>query len=109
MLGLYFVIATAMSSMVSALPANATGTHRMCGSALSGVEMASAEEYFTAHKPRIDLCAAFSTTINVFWHVISADSTLEGGNIPDDQIHASLKVLKKDYVRVSRFIAASSS
>ncbi|TDL29159.1 zincin, partial [Rickenella mellea] len=35
--------------------------------------------------------------INVYWHVISEDSTLAGGNIPDSQIAAQINVLNNDY------------
>ncbi|CAE6428162.1 unnamed protein product [Rhizoctonia solani] len=96
MLGFYFAVAATMISMVSALPANATGNRRTCGSVLSGLEMTTAEEYFNAHKPHTDV-NVFATTIRVYWHIISADDTLEGGNVPDEQIDASLKVLNKDY------------
>ncbi|CUA69350.1 Extracellular metalloprotease GLRG_06511 [Rhizoctonia solani] len=58
--------------------------------------MAAAEDYFDAHKPGSDM-SAFATSLNVYWHVISSDNTLEGGNIPDSQIIASLKVLDEDY------------
>ncbi|KEP52915.1 extracellular metalloprotease [Rhizoctonia solani 123E] len=96
MLGFYFAVAATMISMVSALPANATGNRRTCGSVLSGLEMTTAEEYFNAHKPHTDV-NVFATTIRVYWHIISADDTLEGGNVPNEQIDASLKVLNKDY------------
>ncbi|CUA70001.1 Extracellular metalloprotease 1 [Rhizoctonia solani] len=60
--------------------------------------MAAAEDYFDAHKPGSDM-SAFAASLNVYWHVISADNTLEGGNIPDSRIDASLKVLNDDYSR----------
>ncbi|CAE7229349.1 unnamed protein product [Rhizoctonia solani] len=96
MLRLYFVFAATVASMVSALPANITGTRRTCGSVLSAVEMVTAEKYFDVNKPNynMDSCA---TNLKVYWHVISADNTLEHGNIPDSQIKKSLDVLNKDY------------
>ncbi|EUC66577.1 extracellular metalloprotease [Rhizoctonia solani AG-3 Rhs1AP] len=85
-----------MASMVSALPTNATSVGRTCGSVLSVAEIASAEEYFNAHKPESDM-SAFAATLDVYWHVISKDSTLNGGNIPDSQIQKSIDVLNQDY------------
>ncbi|CUA69351.1 Extracellular metalloprotease 1 [Rhizoctonia solani] len=96
--GLYFVVAAIMAGMVSALPTNSTGTRRSCGSVLSGAKMAAAEEHFNAHKPHIDL-SGHSKCISVYWHVISADNTLEGGNIPERQIKDSLDALNQDYRR----------
>ncbi|CAE6437797.1 unnamed protein product, partial [Rhizoctonia solani] len=98
MRGLYFVVTAIMAGMTSALPANLTGTRRACGTVLSGAKMTAAEEYFNAHKPQIDL-SGLSKCISVYWHVISADNTLEGGNIPERQIENSLKVLNGDYRR----------
>ncbi|KAG8715025.1 hypothetical protein FRC11_006080 [Ceratobasidium sp. 423] len=99
MLSLRFIVAATMASMasiVSALPTNATSTGRTCGSVLSAVEMAAAEEYFNAHKPQSDM-STFAATISVYWHVISADNSLEGGSIPDSQIQDSIDVLNRDY------------
>ncbi|KAH7343579.1 metalloprotease [Rhizoctonia solani] len=96
MRGLYLGVATAMASMVSALPANMTINRRTCGSVLPGAKMAAAEEYFNAHKPQGEM-GTFATCINVYWHVISANGTHEGGNIPDQQVQDSVKVLNEDY------------
>ncbi|KAJ7673592.1 hypothetical protein B0H17DRAFT_1161806 [Mycena rosella] len=38
-----------------------------------------------------------NTAIKVYWHVISKDSKLAGGNIPDSQIANQISVLNKDY------------
>ncbi|CAE6488403.1 unnamed protein product [Rhizoctonia solani] len=85
-----------MASMVFALPTNTTGTGRSCGSVLSAAKMAAAEDYFDAHKPGSDM-SAFAADLKVYWHVISADNTLEGGNIPINQITTTLEVLNQDY------------
>jgi hypothetical protein len=63
---------------------------------MSAVKMAAAEEYFDAHKPQSDM-SSFSATIPVYWHVVSADNTLAGGNIPKSQIENSIKVLNRDF------------
>ncbi|CAE6510710.1 unnamed protein product [Rhizoctonia solani] len=97
MLSLRFIIAATMASVVAALPTNTTGA-RTCGSVLSAVEMAAAEEYFNAHKPTSDM-STFAATLNVYWHVISANNTPNGGNVPNSQIQDSIKVLNQDYVR----------
>ncbi|CAE6438620.1 unnamed protein product [Rhizoctonia solani] len=98
MIGLHFVVAAAMVSMVSALPANVTSVQRTCGSVLSVAEMAAAEDYFNSHKPQSDM-SAFAANLKVYWHVISTNNTLKGGNIPDSQIQDSMRVLNQDYVR----------
>ncbi|KAJ7708954.1 hypothetical protein B0H17DRAFT_1191464 [Mycena rosella] len=38
-----------------------------------------------------------ATAVKVYWHVISKDSTLAGGNIPDSQIANQISVLNKNY------------
>ncbi|KAJ6579959.1 hypothetical protein DFH09DRAFT_1309926 [Mycena vulgaris] len=38
-----------------------------------------------------------NTAVKVYWHVISKDSTLKGGSIPDSQIANQISVLNKDY------------
>ncbi|CAE6489862.1 unnamed protein product [Rhizoctonia solani] len=96
MLRLPIAALATLASTVFALPTNTTGTGRSCGSVLSAPEMAAAEDYFDAHKPGSDM-SAFAASLNVYWHVISADNTLKGGNIPDSRIAASLKVLNDDY------------
>ncbi|CAE6426550.1 unnamed protein product [Rhizoctonia solani] len=96
MFGLSFIVVAAMVSIVSALPTNGTSNQRTCGSVLPAVKLIAAEDYFNAHKPQGDM-SAFTASINVYWHVISADTSLEGGNIPDSQIDESLKVLNADY------------
>ncbi|KAJ1308857.1 hypothetical protein OPQ81_004545 [Rhizoctonia solani] len=96
MLGFHFVAVAAVASMISALPTNVTSNGRTCGSKLSDIEMAAAEEYFNSHKPQSDM-SAFATTIPVYWHIILSDNTLEGGNIPESQITRSIGVLNQDY------------
>ncbi|KAK6349504.1 hypothetical protein TWF696_005788 [Orbilia brochopaga] len=38
--------------------------------------------------------------INTYFHVISTDDTVEGGNIPDDMLKAQLDALNRDYAQI---------
>ncbi|KAI0080666.1 zincin [Panus rudis PR-1116 ss-1] len=41
--------------------------------------------------------AAAAATIPVYFHVVSKDSTVNGGNVPDSQITSQINVLNQDY------------
>ncbi|KAG6833579.1 hypothetical protein H0H93_013147, partial [Arthromyces matolae] len=72
-----------------------------CGSVLSQETFAAMEKHFQENK--VDSASAADNraiNINVYFHVISEDSTADGGNIPfkrDSQIHSQIDVLNKDY------------
>ncbi|KAG5644583.1 hypothetical protein DXG03_008157 [Asterophora parasitica] len=57
------------------------------------------EKHFAANKVEV---GEFSTqaVLNVYFHVVSKDSTLAGGNIPDSQISAQINVINKAYASV---------
>ncbi|KAF8665726.1 hypothetical protein AX16_000174 [Volvariella volvacea WC 439] len=82
-----------------ATPLNTT-TPRACGTVITEQQLIAAEAHFQQHKivpaaagdPTIE-----AATIPVYFHVISADSTLNGGNIPDSQISAQIQVLNTAY------------
>ncbi|KDQ07744.1 hypothetical protein BOTBODRAFT_119606 [Botryobasidium botryosum FD-172 SS1] len=40
-----------------------------------------------------------NTTIQVYWHVITANGTVAGGNVSDSQIASNIDVVNKDYAR----------
>jgi hypothetical protein len=44
--------------------------------------------------------ALSSPSVKVFWHVISQDSTVAGGNIPDSRIKAQIDEMNRDYAPV---------
>ncbi|KAJ3511513.1 hypothetical protein NLJ89_g4050 [Agrocybe chaxingu] len=68
----------------------------VCGTYISDEQIAAAEADFQAHKvvPTAKLLAA---TVPVYFHVVTRDSTLSGGNVPDSQITAQINVLNAAY------------
>ncbi|KAF9458928.1 metalloprotease [Collybia nuda] len=70
--------------------------HRGCGVHITDERVSSAERKFAAS--RIPPGAPNATaTIDIHFHVVSANKTLEGGWVPDSQIAAQVEVLNKDY------------
>ncbi|KAJ7627867.1 zincin [Mycena rosella] len=69
--------------------------HRGCATHIEPENIVVAERNFDANKTEADKIA--NTAVKVYWHVISKDSTLAGGNIPDSQIANQISVLNKDY------------
>jgi hypothetical protein len=65
--------------------------------------MAKAEAHFRALKAKQPASLApepiSPINIDVYWHVISAsnETSLQDGNLPDDQIQAQIDILNKDY------------
>lgn len=84
-------------SAVIATPLNTTVVQRTCGTTISDERLAAAEAHFQANKVVPNSFAALKATINVHFHVISKDSTLAGGNIPDSQITDQISVMNKAY------------
>ncbi|KAI0068957.1 hypothetical protein BV25DRAFT_1910685 [Artomyces pyxidatus] len=79
------------------LAENSTITVRKCGTTISDERLIAAEEYFALHKvtPFFDPFA--TATVNVYYHVISEDDTLAGGNVGDDLIAAQISALNDGY------------
>ncbi|KAI0722191.1 metalloprotease [Cerioporus squamosus] len=70
---------------------------RTCGTTISPEKLLAHEAHFQANKVAKTEAAAATATVNVFWHVISQDSTLAGGNIPDSMIADQITVLNEGY------------
>ncbi|KAG5728152.1 Ulilysin [Termitomyces sp. T112] len=69
---------------------------RSCGVHISAEKIAAAERKFQSNRlPPSDPNA--TATIDVHFHVVYANQTLEGGFVPDSQIQAQLDVLNMDY------------
>ena len=59
--------------------------HRGCANSLTDEQVAEKEAHFLAHqvpKPASLVQAAATATVSVYWHVVSKDSTVSGGNVP---------------------------
>jgi hypothetical protein len=78
-------------------PVNSTvPLRRTCGTTITDEQLIAAEAHFAQHKvtPSAQIAAA---PISIYFHVVSQDSTLAGGNIPDSQIAAQVTVMNQDY------------
>jgi hypothetical protein len=69
---------------------------RGCGVHISPERFASSERKFQSHRLP-PLPTNTSTVIDVHWHVVAANQTIEGGWVPDTQIQKQLEVLNNDY------------
>ena len=79
----------ASASAVLASPTafgDATITERKCGTVISDEKLAANEAHYLANfvpkASKLTSEAAAAPTVQVYWHVISKDSTTSGGNIP---------------------------
>ncbi|TFK43249.1 Metalloprotease [Crucibulum laeve] len=87
------------ASAVLASPFNTTA-RRVCGTAITDEELITAEKHFQANKiepNQFSTEATAAASINVHFHVISKDSTLAGGNVPDSQLTAQISVMNTAY------------
>lgn len=55
------------------------------------------EKYFQEHKVISANFSAAAVTLNVYFHVVSKDTTLAGGNVPDSQIARQISVINTAY------------
>ena len=80
----------ASASAVLASPAafgDVTTTERKCGTVISDEKLAANEAHYLANfvpkaASKLTSEAAAAPTVQVYWHVISKDTTTAGGNIP---------------------------
>ncbi|KAI9448327.1 Metalloprotease [Lactarius indigo] len=75
---------------------NPSGISR-CSTTITEERIAEAEEHFKANYVPSPLAERGSAVINVFFHVISADGTPQGGNLPDGAIFAQMNVLSNNF------------
>jgi len=87
--------------MVVALPRPAgadptAGRSRSCGVHISAQHLREGEKRFRSHRiaPVPENATA---TLDVYFHVVYANETLEGGYLPDEQIYAQVDVMNRDY------------
>ncbi|CAE6437807.1 unnamed protein product [Rhizoctonia solani] len=70
---------------------------RTCGNEPSAEFIAAAESHFAANKISLKAGSTFAATIQVYWHVVQAGTTLAQGNVPDSQITSSISALNSHY------------
>ncbi|KAI0650158.1 Metalloprotease [Trametes meyenii] len=79
---------------------NVTVTGRNCGTTITEEKIRANEAHFHANlvpPSPAKAVAAAAPTVSVYFHVISKDSTLAGGNVPDSMIADQIDVLNEDY------------
>ncbi|KAF4568429.1 hypothetical protein EYR36_010440 [Pleurotus pulmonarius] len=70
---------------------------RICGTQPSKEKIQKAEAHFGGLRSNINLKKDSSFTVSVHWHVVSQNSTVRGGNIPDSQITDQIQVMNDAY------------
>lgn len=96
-----------LASVASAVPYTslaAEGLRRCDNEATPEQVQAAATQFDSTRVPDsliLDpLPGAGPIDLDVYWHVIAANDTLEGGNVPDSQIQAQMSVLNGDSARL---------
>ncbi|CAE6438403.1 hypothetical protein ACGC1H_006991 [Rhizoctonia solani] len=70
---------------------------RACGTELDQVSVNVAESNFASRRASGSPRITCNETVNVYWHVIRANNTLAGGDLPKSQIEASIKATNSHY------------
>jgi len=70
--------------------------HRGCGTHIDPARKASNERRFQSERQPAE-SENSTATIDVYFHVVFANQTLDGGYVPDSQIEAQVRVLNEDY------------
>ncbi|KAF5369763.1 hypothetical protein D9758_001331 [Tetrapyrgos nigripes] len=70
---------------------------RRCGTVISDDDLIAAEAHFAANKIVPSALAPQAATLNVYFHVISKDSSLAGGNVPESQLRDQITVMNDAY------------
>ncbi|KAI0751490.1 metalloprotease [Daedaleopsis nitida] len=92
-----FLAALTLLLTASSALAGAAITTRSCGTIISSEKLLAHEAHFQANLVAKPNATTGPATVNVYWHVISQDSTLQGGNIPDSMIADQIAVMNEDY------------
>lgn len=69
---------------------------RGCGTQITAARVASSERLFQSQRLPPESGNA-TATLDVYFHVVYANKTYEGGYVPDSQIHDQIKVMNQDY------------
>jgi hypothetical protein len=91
---------TALLGVSSVLAGPYVRTQRTCGTYISADQVAQDEADFAAKEASIDVTPTAKGKVpklNVYWHVVQANKTLEGGHIPKSQITAQIDVMNVAY------------
>ncbi|KAJ7026862.1 metalloprotease [Mycena alexandri] len=80
---------------------------RKCGTSMSPANISRAEIHFAVNKAVST--ERIANNVNVYWHVISKDSTAAGGNVPDVQISNQIKQMNTDYAGNINWVLVNTS
>jgi len=73
-------------------------TRRTCGTHITDEQVLAAEAHFAAHRvPINDEVSAQAATVNVYFHIVSQDSSTSGGSVTDAQVANQVRVLNDAY------------
>ncbi|KAK7047766.1 hypothetical protein VNI00_006094 [Paramarasmius palmivorus] len=107
LLGLYFLVAgtyVSIQSIIDSYHAQAVGVlastserPRVCGTEFTPVLQKRMNAGREIGKLNYDQRMDGSTTVQIYLHIISANETVEGGNIPDDKIATQIDVLNASF------------
>jgi len=92
----------ALASFVAALPRPSpqsdptAGRSRECGVRISSKRLRDGEARFRSHR-LAPVPENSTTTMNIYFHVVYANETTEGGFLPDQQIYDQVAVMNRDY------------
>lgn len=106
--GLYLTfLLSALASLVAALPRPipepipaerdpTAGRTRSCGVHITAERLREGERRFRSHRiaPVPENATA---TLDIYFHVVYANETVDGGYVPDDQLRAQVDVMNQDY------------
>ncbi|KAH9045706.1 metalloprotease [Lactarius pseudohatsudake] len=96
-LSIFLGISVALASVAKVSERSDPSGISRCSTTITDERAAAAEEHFKANYVRSPLAKRASAVINVFFHVISADVTPQGGNLPDSTIFAQMDVLNNNF------------
>ncbi|KAI0723039.1 metalloprotease [Earliella scabrosa] len=103
------ILVLSLLSVASTVLANPAITTRSCGTTITDEKILAHETHFKANVVKTNATAA-TAIVNVYWHVISQDSTLQGGNIPDSMIADQITVMNQDYASAGlQFVLKNTS
>ncbi|KAL5489717.1 hypothetical protein ACEPAI_4549 [Sanghuangporus weigelae] len=97
---LFFVLLFTVTAFANVLAANSSVQTFNCGTTISEEEIESTGLVFhrkMAERAGMRELAAHAATISVYFHVVSEDDTVAGGNVSESQILDQISVLNSDF------------
>ncbi|KAF4623181.1 hypothetical protein D9613_001397 [Agrocybe pediades] len=106
----FLALALAITSVSAAVPhldhavhgvrsASGSLVDRLCGTIITPEKKAAAEKDFSLKRVLATAVAAnnWPVYINVHFHVVAANTSIEGGYVPQSQVDSQIEILNKDY------------